>query len=299
MDRKASENILRQFSFFLKVEKGMSANTISAYLSDVNEFITWMGEHAESFSLVQISSGDIMIYLSDRALKVSSRTQARELSALSAFFDYLVMERLRKDNPCSFVSSPKLGRYLPVVLSVEEVSAIIDGVDTSGPKGVRDRAILEVLYGCGLRVSELCSLKLSQLYLEESFVRVIGKGSKERLVPIGGSAVRALNEWLAIRPVPEDPAFADYVFLNRSASPLSRVSVFKMVRQRALEAGITKEISPHTFRHCFATHLLENGADLRVIQEMLGHASITTTEIYTHIDTATWQSSILEHHPRK
>ena len=184
------------------------------------------------------------------------------------------------------------------MLSVDEVTAIIEGVDTRSWNGVRDRAILEILYGCGLRVSEVCSLKISNVYETEGFVRIIGKGDKERLVPMGGAAVEAYRDWLAMRPDAFDPAYDDYVFLNRFGKPLSRVSVFNMVKKAALLAGVDKEISPHTFRHSFATHLIENGADLRVVQEMLGHESILTTQIYTHIDTATWQKAILDHHPR-
>ena len=189
--------------------------------------------------------------------------------------------------------------YLPVVLSVEEVERIIDSVAQSDWIGVRDRAILEVLYGCGLRVSEAVGLKISGLYPEEGFVRVIGKGSKERLVPFCGMALEAVERYLEVRPRPYDSASDDVLFLNNKGRQLSRVSMFKMVKRQALVAGIGKEISPHTFRHSFATHLVENGADLRVVQEMLGHESITTTEIYTHIESRVWQKSVVEHHPRK
>ena len=184
------------------------------------------------------------------------------------------------------------------MLSVEEVTKIIEGVDTSSWQGVRDRAILEILYGCGLRVSEVCDLKISNVYTSENFVRVIGKGNKERLVPMGAAAVDAFQEWISERPEAAAPAYDDFAFINRFGKPLSRVSVFNMVKKAALLAGVDKEISPHTFRHSFATHLIENGADLRVVQEMLGHESILTTEIYTHIDSATWQKAVLEHHPR-
>lgn len=299
MDRQSASTLLQSYSFYLKVERGCSPNTVSAYVRDAGDFIDWMSAHAQTFSLKEVTPDDISIYLSDRALKVSSRSQARELSSLSSFFDFLLLEKVCSDNPCAYVSAPKLGRYLPTVLSVEEVNSIIDGVDDSTPIGVRDRAILEVLYGCGLRVSELCTMKLSNLYLKDSFVRIFGKGSKERLVPIGETAKTALQKYLSLRPEPLGKEYEDYVFLSKLGKPLSRVSVFKMVKQRALQAGISKEISPHTFRHCFATHLLEGGADLRAIQEMLGHSSITTTEIYTHIDSGSWLSSILEHHPRK
>ena len=227
------------------------------------------------------------------------RSQARAMSALRSFFDWMITEGDRKDNPCDGLDQPKIGRNLPEVLSVEEVSAIMDSVPSGTWTGVRDRAILEILYGCGLRVSELCSLKISSVYLDEAFVRVIGKGNKERLVPLGEMAAGAFSDYLGLRPEPALPAYGDIAFLNRFGRPLSRVSVFNMVKRQALAAGVRKEISPHTFRHSFATHLVENGADLRVVQEMLGHESILTTEIYTHIDSASWQQEILSHHPRR
>ncbi|MDY6443710.1 MAG: tyrosine recombinase, partial [Bacteroidales bacterium] len=231
---------------------------------------------------------------------LSKRSQARLLSSLRSFFDWLILEGERKDNPCDRIDAPKLGRYLPEVLSVEEVAAILDSVDTNaGWTGLRDRAILEILYGCGLRVSEACSLQISHVYLQEGFVRVVGKGDKERLVPLGDLAADAFRAYLAARPAPAEPAFDDVAFLNKNGRPLSRVAIFNLVKKQALLAGVRKEISPHTFRHSFATHLIENGADLRVVQEMLGHESILTTEIYTHIDAATWQRAILDHHPRR
>ena len=196
------------------------------------------------------------------------------------------------------VDAPKLGKYLPEVLSVEEVSAILESVDLKAPFGLRDRAILEVLYGCGLRVSEAAGLRISHVHLPEGFVDVIGKGDKQRLVPLGEVAADAIRAYLPARPAPAERAFEDILFLNRFGRPLSRVSIFKLVKSQAMVAGVRKEISPHTFRHSFATHLIENGADLRIVQEMLGHESILTTEIYTHIDTKTWQKEVREHHPR-
>ena len=197
------------------------------------------------------------------------------------------------------MDAPKIGRYLPDVLSEEEVVSLIDSMDVSTWQGVRDKAILEVLYGCGLRVSEAVGLKISCIFLKEGFVRVIGKGDKERLVPIGDMAVEAVERYLEVRPEPADAESSDILFLNRFGRPLSRVSMFTMIKRQAIAAGIRKDISPHTFRHSFATHLLEHGADLRVVQEMLGHESISTTEIYTHIDSSTWQKEILKHHPRR
>ncbi len=298
MDRQTTQT-LKSFAFFLKVEKGASPNTVKAYASDVKAFLLWFENSREGNPLVSAGSEDILGYFAFRKGELSKRSQARYLSSLTEFFNYLVLERVRTDNPCEFVDAPKLGRYLPEVLSVEEVSSIIDSVDTNSRKGIRDKAILELLYGCGLRVSELCALKISQIYMEERFVRVIGKGNKERLVPMGDSAAAACADWLSVRGDSAEPRYEDFLFIGRFGTPLSRVSVFNIVKDKALKAGVTKEISPHTFRHCFATHLIENGADLRAVQEMLGHESLTTTEIYTHIDTATWQASILSHHPRK
>ena len=232
--------------------------------------------------------------------KLSKRSQARLLSSLRSFFDWLILEGERKDNPCDRIDAPKLGRYLPEVLSVEEIESILDSIDTNaGWTGLRDRAILEILYGCGLRVSEACGLQISHVYLQEGFVRVVGKGDKERLVPLGDLAADAFKNYLDARPQAAEPAFDDVAFLNKNGRPLSRVAIFNLVKKQALLAGVRKEISPHTFRHSFATHLIENGADLRVVQEMLGHESILTTEIYTHIDAATWQRAILDHHPRR
>ena len=287
------DRLLKDYRYYLRMERKMSPNTVSSYASDVAAFLESYGSDPR-----KASSSDIADYLSSRSEGISKRTQSRMLSSLSSFFSWLILEGERSDNPCDGVDHPKLGRYLPEVLSVQEVTDIIEGVKTDTWQGVRDRAILEILYGCGLRVSELCELKLSNVYASEGFLRVIGKGNKERLVPIGGAALEAFGAWLDLRPQTAAPAYDDYVFLNRFGKPLSRISVFNMVKKNAALAGVEKEISPHTFRHSFATHLIENGADLRVVQEMLGHESILTTEIYTHIDTATWQKAVLSHHPR-
>ena len=290
----ALKAILKDFSFYLKVERRLSANTAAAYTGDVEGFFS-----ACSLMPGEVCKEDIREHIAARAGKISKRSQARLLSSLKAFFGWCIVEGERKDNPCDAVDFPKLGQYLPEVLSVEEVEAIMDSVDLRSPSGVRDRAILELLYGCGLRVSELCGLRISQVYLNEGFVRVVGKGDKERLVPLGEPAADAFRAWLDIRPEPAEAAFQDSAFLNLRGTPLSRVSVFKMIKKQALLAGVDKEISPHSFRHSFATHLIAGGADLRIVQEMLGHESILTTEIYTHIDSRTWQASVLEHHPCK
>lgn len=288
-----SDALLSDYSYWLKVERAMSPNTVASYCGDVEAFFQWL----DGRDPLDASSDDVVEWFSSRPL-VSKRSQARELSSLRSFYTWAVLEGRVSDNPCDRVDSPKLGRYLPEVLSVEEVEAILDSVDLSSPKGVRDRAILEILYGCGLRVSELVGLRIPDLFLKEGYVRVVGKGNKQRLVPMGDLAVEAVENWLTLRPGPSSPSASELVFLNKSGGALSRVSVFKMVKDQALAAGVSKDISPHTFRHSFATHLVENGADLRAVQEMLGHESILTTEIYTHIDSSTWQANILSHHPR-
>lgn len=285
--------VLENFQSYLKIERSMSRNTVASYCSDVGKFLASVPSPPEL-----LVAEDIESYVGSRS-SISKRSQARLLSSLRSFFSWLVIEGVVKDNPCDLIDFPKLGRYLPEVLSVEEVDAMISGVDTSSWQGLRDKAMLEILYGCGLRVSEAVSLKMSCLYFDEGFVRIVGKGDKERLVPVGEMAADAVNVYLEHRPEPYDSASDDIVFLNRFGRSLSRQSVFKMIKHQALAAGIRKDISPHTFRHSFATHLVENGADLRLVQEMLGHESITTTEIYTHIDTSTWHREVLNHHPRR
>lgn len=284
---------IREYAYYLRMERKKSPNTVTAYTGDVADFLDFY-----KGDISAAATADVESFILDRSGILSKRSQARVLSSLSSFFGWLILEGERKDNPCDNVDRPKLGRYLPEVLSVGEVEAIMNSVDLRTWQGVRDRAILEILYGSGLRVSEACGLLISHVYTGEGFVRVVGKGDKERLVPMGGMAADAFTAYLAVRPVPDSAEFDDIAFLNRFGRSLSRISVFNMVKKQALVAGVNKEISPHTFRHSFATHLIENGADLRVVQEMLGHESILTTEIYTHIDSATWQAEVLKHHPR-
>ena len=279
-------DILSGYNYYLKVERGLSPNTVKAYTADIEGVYECLRHRG--VTLRDASSSDISDYIISVSDYLSKRSQARLLSSLNSFFDYLVSEGERKDNPSSAVDSPKLGKYLPVVLSVEEVRAILKAAPNE-----RDRAILEVLYGCGLRVSEVCSLKISEVYLKDMFVKVMGKGSKERLVPMAPSTASAIMDYLSVRPE-SDAGCEDVLFLNRFGRALSRVAVFKMVKSVALVAGVDKNLSPHTFRHSFATHLVENGADLRLVQEMLGHESILTTEIYTHVDSTTWQREIKE-----
>ena len=290
------DRYLEDFRNYLRIERGMSPNTVASYCRDVRGML----EAFPGFLPGEIRTEDLERYLSKRIAEgLSKRSQARLLSALRAFFNWCIEEGDAKENPCDRIDAPKLGKYLPAVLSVEEVDAIISSVDTRTPSGIRNRAILEVLYGCGLRVSECTGLLISHVHLDEGFVDVVGKGNKQRIIPLGEMAVEAVRNYLPVRPEPAARSFEDILFLNRNGRPLSRISVFNLVKDQAMAAGIHKEISPHTFRHSFATHLIEGGADLRIVQEMLGHESILTTEIYTHIDSSTWQASVLEHHPRK
>lgn len=287
------KNLLTDYEFYLRIERAMSRNTVSSYCSDVEKFMSFVGGEVRTAGPREIET-----FIGND--KISKRSQARRLSALKSFFKWLMMEGMIEENPCDMTDAPKLGTYLPDVLSVEEVEAVMEAIDTSTHLGLRDRAIIETLYGCGLRVSEAVGLRISNLYLDEGFIKVQGKGSKERLVPIGDMASDAIMAYLEVRKnFPYDRNNDDVLFLNRYGKSLSRVSMFKTVKTAVLLAGIRKEVSPHTFRHSFATHLVENGADLRVVQEMLGHESITTTEIYTHIESATWHKDILEHHPRE
>ena len=286
--------MLKDYRNYLIIERRMSPNTVASYCHDVEAFLSFVDLAPRA-----VSPSDIQRYLGQvTSAGLSKRSSARLLSSLRSFFDWCVLEGEVKDNPCDRVDAPKLGKYLPAVLSVAEVTAILESVDLKKPYGKRDRAILEVLYGCGLRVSEVAGLRISHVHFPEGFVDVIGKGDKQRLVPLGDVAADAIRAYLPDRPIPADRSCEDILFLNKFGKPLSRVSIFKLVKEQAMVAGITKEISPHTFRHSFATHLIENGADLRIVQEMLGHESILTTEIYTHIDTTTWHKSVLAHHPR-
>ena len=288
--------LTEDFRNYLRIERGMSPNTVASYVRDVEGLL----KAYEGYLPADIGTAEVERYLSGRIQAgISKRSQARLLSSLRSFFNWCIEEGDVKDNPCDRIDAPKLGKYLPAVLSVEEVDAIMESVDLKAAIGLRDRAILEVLYGCGLRVSECTGLLLSHVHLDEGYVDVIGKGNKQRIIPLGEMAAEAVRNYLPARPEPAVRAYEDILFLNRFGRPLSRVSVFNLVKERAMAAGIHKEISPHTFRHSFATHLIEGGADLRVVQEMLGPESILTTEIYTHIDSSTWQAAVLAHHPRR
>lgn len=294
------ETTLLDFKDHLKLERSMSPNTIAAYTSDVHKYFDLL--RTDGIAPADASSDDIFRFLETQVTAgVTRRSQSRILSSVKALYRFLDAEgALPAGNPCDKLSAPKINPYLPTVLSVEEVLAILDSVDLSKPEGHRNRAILEVLYSCGLRVSELVSLKISDLFPDEQFIRVFGKGSKQRLVPIGEPALKAIRLYREVRDAgPVQKAAEDILFLNRRGGRLTREMIFHIVKDQAAAAGIRKDISPHTFRHSFATHLVENGADLRVVQQMLGHESILTTEIYTHIDSRKWQDTILKFHPTR
>ena len=288
-----SEYHKKDFEYYLKIECAMSPNTVASYISDLTAFFSAVGKDPKD-----VVPEDIISYFAETTV-LSKRSQARVLSSLHSFYKWMILEGEMTDNPSDAIEAPKLGKYLPAVLSVEEVDRLIAAVDLDSAFGKRDRAMLETLYGLGLRVSELVSLRISSIWTEQGFVSVIGKGDKQRLVPLGGMARDAIRDYLEVRGPAADRESSDILFLNRFGRVLTRVAVFKMIKAYAVKAGISKEISPHTLRHSFATHLIENGADLRAVQEMLGHESILTTEIYTHIDSSTWQRNILEHFPQR
>lgn len=285
--------MFRRYEYYLKIECAMSPNTVASYISDLTAFFSAVGKDPKD-----VVPEDIISYFAETTA-LSKRSQARVLSSLHSFYKWMIMEGEMTDNPSDAIEAPKLGKYLPAVLSVEEVDRLIAAVDLDSAFGKRDRAMLETLYGLGLRVSELVSLRISNIWTEQGFVSVIGKGDKQRLVPLGGMARDAIRDYLEVRGPAADRESSDILFLNRFGRALTRIAVFKMIKAYAVKAGISKEISPHTLRHSFATHLIENGADLRAVQEMLGHESILTTEIYTHIDSSTWQRNILEHFPQR
>ena len=290
--------IIRKYQQYLKLEKALSANTLDAYLTDLNKLLCFL--KTENIDMLAVTLDDLQRFAAGlHDIGIHPRSQARILSGIKSFFHFLVIADYREDDPSELLEGPKIGFKLPEVLTVEEIDTIISTVDMSKKEGQRNRAILETLYSCGLRVSELCNLKLSELYFDEGFIKVEGKGSKQRLVPISPRAIKEIKYWLLDRNLGKiKKGFEDYVFLARWGNSISRIMVFHLIKELAEKAGITKNISPHTFRHSFATHLLEGGANLRAIQCMLGHESIATTEIYTHIDRNMLRSEIIEHHPR-
>lgn len=295
---KNSKDIVSRYRRYLKLEKGYSVNTLDAYMRDVDKLFRYLA--VEQVNVLDVKLEDLehfAAFISD--LDIGPRSLARILSGVRQFYRFLVIDGYLEVDPTELLESPKQPDHLPEVLSTAEVDLLEQAIDLSKWEGHRNRAIIEVLFSCGLRVSELINLKLSNLYIEEQYIRVMGKGSKERLVPISPRALDELNYWFADRNVMKiKPGEEDYVFLNRRGQHLTRTMILIMIKRYAVEAGIKKTISPHTLRHSFATSLLEGGADLRAIQAMLGHESIGTTEIYTHIDTSTLRQEILEHHPR-
>ena len=304
MKKRATSTILDDFSVYLKLERSLSENTIKAYCSDVMNLLNYSSEDKWSsglFSFDKITDITLLSFIAALNSKnLSKRSQARVISSIKSFFTFLELEGKISSNPSEALETPKIGRYLPAVLSQSEVNKILTSVDLSLPEGHRNRAMLEMLYSCGLRVSELVNIKISDLFLKEGFIRVSGKGEKERIVPIGEPAIDALKHYLTGRRCGViKPKHDDTLFLNRRGGKLSREMVFLIVKKTAVNAGIEKDVSPHTFRHSFATHMVENGADLRVVQQMLGHESILTTEIYTHVNSQKWRESVLKFHPTK
>ena len=295
---KNSKDIVSRYRRYLKLEKGYSANTLDAYMRDVDKLFRYLA--VEQVDVLDVKLEDLehfAAFISD--LGIGPRSLARILSGVRQFYRFLVIDGYLEVDPTELLESPKQPDHLPEVLSTAEVDLLEQVIDLSKWEAHRNRAIIEVLFSCGLRVSELTNLTLSNLYIEEQYIRVMGKGSKERLVPISPRALDELNYWFVDRNVMKiKPGEEDYVFLNRRGQHLTRTMILIMIKRYAVEAGIKKTISPHTLRHSFATSLLEGGADLRAIQAMLGHESIGTTEIYTHIDTSTLRQEILEHHPR-
>lgn len=293
------DSVLRRYVQYLCLERSYSKNTLDAYRRDLQKLLVFYADNHIDYRTVTLEQLD-QFAGQLREEGIQARSVARILSGVRSFYRFLTLEKEVEQDPTELLESPQIGKHLPEVLSVEEIDSIINVIDVSKPEGVRDRAIIEVLYGCGLRISELCNLRISQLYLEDKYIRVKGKGSKERLVPIEGVAIDRVREWLVTRMgCKVKPSEEDYVFVSLTrGSRLSRISLFVYIKDYAERASIKKNISPHTFRHSFATHLLEGGANLRAIQMMLGHEDISTTEIYMHIDKSKLRTEILEHHPR-
>tara|TARA_B110001469_G_scaffold125449_1_gene140891 strand:+ start:43290 stop:44186 length:897 start_codon:yes stop_codon:yes gene_type:complete len=291
---------LKDFALYLKIERGMSIHTVNNYTFDVQKLVLYLETHEMQLNPLQITTEHVQGFIYEMAKELNPRTQSRLISGLRSFYDYLIFENYCESNPLERIEAPKIGRKLPDTLSVKDIDLIVAAVDLSKAQGERNRAIIETLYSCGLRVSELTELKISDLFFEEGFIKVTGKGNKQRFVPIGPLTQKYINLYKDHVRVQMkiEPAFNDTLFLNRRGKQLSRAMIFTIVKTLALEAGIQKNISPHTFRHSFATHLLENGADLRAIQMMLGHESITTTEIYMHVDKSHLKDAMLKFHPR-
>ena len=289
------------YASYLKLERSLSANSVASYIEDTQKLSQFFASEHVSITPQKVTADilrDFIAWINKKGL--SGRSQARVLSGIKGFFKYLILENIIQDNPAALLESPRIGRKLPDTLSIEEIDSIISAIDLSKPEGTRNKAILETLYSCGLRVSELVEMKISNYFPEIGYVKITGKGNKERLVPIGSTAVKCIRLYKESIRVHWQPkrGSEDILFLNRHGNKLTRVMIFTIIKQLTEKAGIKKTISPHTFRHSFATHLINGGADLRAVQEMLGHESITTTEIYTHLDRDYLRQSIMQFHPR-
>ena len=289
------------FKAYLKLERSLSGNSITAYINDVQKLSQYFESLDQRPSVKEITSADLKKFISwINELGMLPSTQARVISGLKSFFSFLMLEQIIVEDPSALLETPRLGKKLPDVLNIEEINGLIEAIDASKPEGMRNKAIIELLYGCGLRVSELTNIRISNIFADSEFVKIVGKGNKERIIPIGATALKYIKIYLDSSRVhiPVKKGYEDYIFLNRRGTGLSRISVFTIIKDLALASGLKKSISPHTFRHSFATHLIEGGADLRAVQEMLGHSSITTTEIYTHLDRDYLRGVITGFHPR-
>ena len=292
---------LHDFEHYLKIERGLSDNTVNNYRLDVQKLIRYLESNKITIGPLKLDNNIVQQFLYELAKSANARTQSRVISGLRSFFDFLIFENYRTSNPLEQVEAPKIGRKLPDTLSTQEIDRLVAAIDLSTPLGERNRAMIEMLYSCGLRVSELTNLKISDLFFDEGFIKVTGKGNKQRFVPIGENTQKLINLYRnhSRLTLPINSKFTDTLFLNQRGNQITRAMIFTIVKNLAQLAGIQKSISPHTFRHSFATHLLENGADLRAIQIMLGHESITTTEIYMHLDKSHLKTVMTKFHPRK
>jgi len=295
------QSYIKGFESFLKLEKSLSANSVEAYIRDINKFAQYCQIESPDLSPEKVTISDLKDFLNwINKIGLSAKSQSRLISGIRAFFGYLILEDVIRINPTQLIESPKLEKRLPDTLSVSDIERLISHIDLSSPEGIRNKAILETLYGCGLRVSELINLRISNLFFKDEFVKITGKGDKERLVPIGSNAKSCIRTYFdhVRNHIDIKKGNSDFVFLNKHGSKLTRVMIFLIIKDLVRKTGLRKRISPHTLRHSFATHMIEGGADLRAVQEMLGHESITTTEIYTHLDRNYLRNAILKFHPR-
>ena len=291
------DSLIKSFSTYLRIERSLSTNTIESYSNDLNKLSDFLTP--KSISATKVRLNDLKDFITSISEILSETSQSRIISAIKSFYKFLLIENLIQTDPSENLVSPKIGRKLPNILTIEEINLIINSVESNNV-GIRNKAIIEIIYGCGLRVSELTNLLLSNLFLKQGYIKIVGKGNKERLSPIGSLATDSLNDFLTnVRPgLKINNKFSDHVFINNRGTSLSRSMIFKMIKKYTLKANINKDISPHSLRHSFATHLVEGGANLRAVQEILGHSSITTTEIYTHLDSNYLRSNLIEYHPR-